>query len=87
MRTSEKRLWLSAREFSELTGISVQTLANWRYRDRKEGRKYPKPGFPFYRRIGGVIRYRRDPEFGEPQDYANGAVLSGDMNTEDDTAA
>ena len=35
----------------------MQTLANWRYRDRMAGRSGALPGYPQYRRFGRAIRY------------------------------
>lgn len=42
-----ERKFLAAEQVSELTGIPVSTLAQWRYR---------KHGFP-YLRIGRLVRY------------------------------
>jgi hypothetical protein len=49
--------WITERQYAELTSISKQTLANWRFRDKKAGRSGAAPGFPVYRRFGRSVRY------------------------------
>lgn len=49
--------WVTAAEYARLTGLSEQTLANWRYRDRKAGRTEAEPGKPRYRYFGKAVRY------------------------------
>lgn len=49
--------WVSAKEYARLTGLSVQTLANWRSQDRKAGRQGAAPDKPVYRRFGRAVRY------------------------------
>ncbi len=59
--TSENGLqgrWVSAKEYARLTGLSAQTLANWRSQDRKVGRQGAAPGKPVYRCFGRAVRYR-----------------------------
>lgn len=62
MSKESTRRWTTAAEFARLTGISQQTLANWRYQDRLAGREGPAPGYPLYRYFGGAVRYYLDPE-------------------------
>ncbi|MCS7316269.1 MAG: hypothetical protein NZ554_12420 [Bryobacteraceae bacterium] len=50
-------IWVTAREYARLTGLSMQTLANWRSQDRKAGRQEAAPGKPVYRRFGRAVRY------------------------------
>jgi hypothetical protein len=54
--------WVTDRDFSALTGIGRQTLANWRSADAKAGRDHAQPGFPVYRRWGRAIRYFVAPD-------------------------
>ncbi len=49
--------WVTAKEFSCITGIPTGTLANWRHQDRKAGREEPLPGKPRYQHFGLVVRY------------------------------
>lgn len=49
--------WVTAAEYAAHIGVSVQTLANWRWQDRKAGRDGPGPGKPLYRRFGRSVRY------------------------------
>jgi hypothetical protein len=44
-------------EFAKIHSIPRQTLANWRYRDRKAGRSGAALGYPFYKRFGPCVRY------------------------------
>ena len=53
--------WVSDREYSRLTGISRQCLANWRWLDNKAGRI--RPGFPVWRKFGAdTVRYWVGPD-------------------------
>jgi|ERR1017187_609996 hypothetical protein len=58
-RTTDQRRgqWVSERIFEKITGISRQTLTNWRYKDRKQKRATAPPGFPEYRLFGRTVRY------------------------------
>jgi hypothetical protein len=47
--------WITAQEYSRLTGIAKQTLANWRMADCRDG-EIP-PDRPVWRRFGSAIRY------------------------------
>jgi hypothetical protein len=47
--------WVTDVQFSRLTGLSRQTLANWRLRDRDAGRI--RRGYPVWRLFGGCVRY------------------------------
>jgi hypothetical protein len=49
--------WVTAAEYAAFAGVSVQTLADWRWQDRKAGRDGPAPGKPLYRRFGRAVRY------------------------------
>ena len=49
--------WVSTRTYAQIHGLAPQTLANWRYRDRKEGRSGAKEGYPKYRYFGAAVRY------------------------------
>lgn len=79
--------WISAREFSRLTGISPQTLANWRYQDRLAGREGPLPGYPLYRRFGGAIRYYLDPQLVSPAPAGASEPVSREATPEAPVAA
>ena len=52
-----RREWLTELRFAERYDIPRQTLANWRYRDKKRGRTEAASGFPTYQRFGRAIRY------------------------------
>jgi hypothetical protein len=53
--------WVSDREYSRLTGISRQCLANWRWQDTKAGGV--RPGYPLWRKFGAdTVRYWVGPE-------------------------
>lgn len=49
--------WVNTRTFADITGLSPQTLTNWRYEDGKAGRKSASEGYPTYRRFGRAVRY------------------------------
>ncbi len=49
--------WVTAKEFARMAGIGVQTLANWRWQDRRAGREEAEPGKPRYRYFGSAVRY------------------------------
>jgi hypothetical protein len=50
--------WLTTSQYAEMYNVSRMTLATWRWRDRRAGRKAPLPGYPKYRYFGGsVVRY------------------------------
>jgi hypothetical protein len=50
--------WVSEKVFAEIHGLSRQTLTNWRYRDRRAGRREAPPGYPQYRYFGSAVRYK-----------------------------
>jgi hypothetical protein len=52
-----KQQWITEKAFARIYGLSRQTLANWRYRDRLAGRREAASGYPQYRRWGNSIRY------------------------------
>lgn len=53
---------MTGKVFARFHSLAPQTLANWRYQDRKAGRTTAGPGFPQYRRFGKAVRYRlEDP--------------------------
>jgi len=53
--------WVSDIEYSRLTGISRQCLANWRWLDNKAGGV--RPGFPIWRKFGAdTVRYWVGPD-------------------------
>jgi hypothetical protein len=53
--------WVSDIEYSRLTGISRQCLANWRWQDNKAGGI--RPGFPIWRKFGAdTVRYWIGPD-------------------------
>jgi len=56
-RTLSAGRWVTEARYSEIYSISRQTLANWRYRDRRAGRTEAVLGFPVYRRFGKAVRY------------------------------
>lgn len=55
--TTPRRRWVTARVYAELHGLSEQGLANNRYQDRLAGRTEARPGYPFYKKFGGAVRY------------------------------
>ncbi|MEK7751250.1 MAG: hypothetical protein AAB654_04990 [Acidobacteriota bacterium] len=61
---------MTDRAYSELHGISRQTLANWRFRDRKAKRVSAPPGYPAYRYFGAAVRYWLSADLGAPQPEA-----------------
>lgn len=56
--------WITDREYSALTGISRQVLANWRMEDRRRG--FIAANRPKWRHFSGTVRY-----------WADAGVLSG----------
>ena len=48
---------MTAKQYGEIFQLSEQTLSNWRFLDRRAGRKAARPGFPVYRYFGGTVRY------------------------------
>lgn len=50
--------WVTDREFSALTGISRQVLANWRMEDRRRG--FIAVHRPKWRHFAGTVRYWAD---------------------------
>jgi hypothetical protein len=52
--------WVRARAYSAGHDIPVQTLANWRYKDRRAGRVEALPGHPYYKYFGNTVRYLDD---------------------------
>ena len=59
--------WVTDRIYSELHNISRQTLANWRFRDRRAGRSGAPPGYPVYRYFGGAVRYFVRSDYDTPE--------------------
>jgi hypothetical protein len=55
-------VWVTAERYSQIYSISVQTLANWRFKDRRAGRTEARPGFPRWRRFGRAVRYLLEEE-------------------------
>jgi hypothetical protein len=49
--------WVTGKVYGEIHNIHPQTLANWRYFDRKAGRRQAEPGYPVYRYFGKAVRY------------------------------
>lgn len=49
--------WVTAAVYARVAGISTNTLANWRYQDRKAGRNEAEPDKPRYRYFGSAVRY------------------------------
>jgi len=49
--------WLTEAQYAAKYGISRQTLTNWRYVDRKNGRTSAPDGFPIYKKFGNCVRY------------------------------
>ena len=49
--------WITAAELARLTGLSEQTLANWRLADRRAGCPGGRPGYPRWRSFGRAVRY------------------------------
>ncbi len=53
--------WDSDKLYSQLFGIPRQTLATWRFYDKKAGRLEAEPGKPRYRRWGRSVKYWFEP--------------------------
>ena len=86
MTSEEHGFWVTPREFSRLTGIPRQTLANWRYQDRRAGRASAAPGRPIYRKFGNCVRYFVSPELLRPeaaQDPCQSRSLTGEAGQEE----
>jgi len=49
--------WVTEEVYAKLHSISRQTLNNWRYLDRKAGRRQAEAGYPQYRYFGAAVRY------------------------------
>jgi hypothetical protein len=49
--------WVTEAEYAQKHRLARQTLTNWRFRDRRAGRKQAQPGYPIYRYFGGAVRY------------------------------
>jgi len=65
--------WVSDVEYSRLTGISRQCLANWRWLDNRAGGV--RPGFPIWRKFGAdTVRYWVGPDL-LPQTRPNPIVM------------
>jgi len=62
MSAQPTQQWVTAERYSQIYSISIQTLANWRFKDRRAGRKTARPGFPKYRYFGTAVRYEIEPE-------------------------
>ncbi len=62
--------WVTAKQFSSITGIPVGTLAIWRHQDRKAGCAEPQPGKPRYRRFGTAVRYWLPRSLEQPHERA-----------------
>jgi hypothetical protein len=54
---SSRGKWVTESVYSNICGLSRQTLTNWRARDRKAGRRTAEPGYPHYVYFGGAVRY------------------------------
>jgi hypothetical protein len=52
--------WVTEKEYARLHGLSRQTLTNWRYRDRRAGRREAPAGYPQYKYFGQPFRYRME---------------------------
>jgi hypothetical protein len=50
-------LWVTERVYAEIHSLTKNTLANWRWRDRRAGRKEAEEGKPQYKRFGHSVRY------------------------------
>ena len=59
-------IWVTPREFARLFGLSEQTLANQRSKERRRGRRLPDA--PVWRRFGGVVRYWVPAELLAPEE-------------------
>jgi transposase-like protein len=57
--------WVTDRELAQILGVHPQTLRNWRWRDRKDGRRR---GGLIYRYFGpDVVRYYLSPDLIDPR--------------------
>ena len=59
---AQKPRWVTAARYSQIHSISVQTLANWRFKDRRDGRTEARAGFPRWRYFGRAVRYLLEEE-------------------------
>jgi len=74
--------WVSDVEYSRLTGISRQCLANWRWLDNKAGGV--RPGFPIWRKFGAdTVRYWVGRDL-LPEPKPNPIVMAGGVGVEHD---
>jgi hypothetical protein len=62
--------WISARDFSRISGLSPQTLANLRAKDRRAGKI--APNHPIWRYFAGTVRYWYDPSLLPSRDLPPG---------------
>src|ERR1700733_2745164 len=62
LRKDQAGRWITETEYARIHALSRQTLCNWRYQDRKAGRKEARRGFPQYRRFGRAVRYWLPPQ-------------------------
>lgn len=53
-------IWVTEREYARFFSLNRQSLANWRWADRRLGLKSARPGYPTYKYIGGTVRYLLD---------------------------
>jgi len=64
MKWDSEGIWLTPKQFARMFGLSEQTLANARSRERKTGRR--TPGAPIWRKFGRSVRYFVGPELLQP---------------------
>jgi len=65
MSDSAQGKWISAGEFARILGISEQTLANWRHKEKRLGKR--PSGAPRWIKVGSVIRYWLPRELADPE--------------------
>jgi hypothetical protein len=55
--TESQGRYVTPKVYAAVHGVSVQSLANWRYQDKKAKRSSALPGKPEYRFFGRSVRY------------------------------
>jgi len=73
--------WVTEKTYALAFNLSRQTLANWRFRDRKAGRSEAQADFPQYKRFGRAVRYWVPHELFRRQPDASGQVSAGSNRT------
>lgn len=54
--------WVTECTYAKIHSLARGTLTNWRFRDRRAGRREAAPGYPRYKYWGTAVRYWLPPE-------------------------